>query len=229
MNAARASLLALLLCWACSALALVAVPPLSGTRRRPDRHALGRRHRLADADAEGSGDAKGQPDRGADRADDRRRGDRAIFAAGRGGLEDRPQEDRRRRAARHRQERPPPAHRGRLRPRRRAHRRHHQAHHRRGHHAEIQGRRFRRRRCCRGRQDGAHRQWREAAGARAAALAGFAVVRSIGPVQSVSHHSGDIFRRAVAQPDGTPAGLGGRRRADGPDCLVHGRLGRWRR
>src|SRR3954467_7253683 len=30
MNAARASLLALLLCWACSALALVAVPPLSG-------------------------------------------------------------------------------------------------------------------------------------------------------------------------------------------------------
>ena len=29
MNAARASLLALLLCWACSALALVAVPPLS--------------------------------------------------------------------------------------------------------------------------------------------------------------------------------------------------------
>jgi uncharacterized protein len=30
MNAARASILALLLCWACSALALVAVPPLSG-------------------------------------------------------------------------------------------------------------------------------------------------------------------------------------------------------
>src|SRR5436309_11782632 len=30
MNAARASLLALLLCWAASALALVAVPPLSG-------------------------------------------------------------------------------------------------------------------------------------------------------------------------------------------------------
>src|SRR4249919_3234573 len=30
MNAARASLLALLLCWACAALALVAVPPLSG-------------------------------------------------------------------------------------------------------------------------------------------------------------------------------------------------------
>jgi uncharacterized protein len=30
MNAARASLLALLLCWACSALALVAVPPLTG-------------------------------------------------------------------------------------------------------------------------------------------------------------------------------------------------------
>jgi uncharacterized protein len=30
MNAARASLLALLVCWACSALALVAVPPLSG-------------------------------------------------------------------------------------------------------------------------------------------------------------------------------------------------------
>src|SRR5258705_630979 len=30
MNAARASLLALLLCWACSALALVALPPLSG-------------------------------------------------------------------------------------------------------------------------------------------------------------------------------------------------------
>ena len=30
MNAARASRLALLLCWACSALALVAVPPLSG-------------------------------------------------------------------------------------------------------------------------------------------------------------------------------------------------------
>jgi uncharacterized protein len=30
MNAARASLLALLLCWVCSALALVAVPPLSG-------------------------------------------------------------------------------------------------------------------------------------------------------------------------------------------------------
>src|ERR1044072_4950524 len=30
MNAARASLLALLLCWASSALALVAVPPLSG-------------------------------------------------------------------------------------------------------------------------------------------------------------------------------------------------------
>ena len=30
MNAARASLLALLLCWACSAQALVAVPPLSG-------------------------------------------------------------------------------------------------------------------------------------------------------------------------------------------------------
>ena len=31
MNAARASLLALLLCWACSALALVAVPPLTGS------------------------------------------------------------------------------------------------------------------------------------------------------------------------------------------------------
>jgi uncharacterized protein len=30
MNAARASILALLVCWACSALALVAVPPLSG-------------------------------------------------------------------------------------------------------------------------------------------------------------------------------------------------------
>ena len=30
MNAARGSILALLLCWACSALALVAVPPLSG-------------------------------------------------------------------------------------------------------------------------------------------------------------------------------------------------------
>jgi uncharacterized protein len=30
MNAARASLLALLLCWASAALALVAVPPLSG-------------------------------------------------------------------------------------------------------------------------------------------------------------------------------------------------------
>jgi uncharacterized protein len=30
MNAARASLLALLLCWACSALALIAVPPLTG-------------------------------------------------------------------------------------------------------------------------------------------------------------------------------------------------------
>ena len=30
MNAARASVLALLLCWACSALALVAVPPLTG-------------------------------------------------------------------------------------------------------------------------------------------------------------------------------------------------------
>lgn len=30
MNAARASILALLLCWACAALALVAVPPLSG-------------------------------------------------------------------------------------------------------------------------------------------------------------------------------------------------------
>jgi uncharacterized protein len=30
MNAARASILALLLCWACTALALVAVPPLSG-------------------------------------------------------------------------------------------------------------------------------------------------------------------------------------------------------
>jgi uncharacterized protein len=30
MNAARASILALLLCWACSALALVAVPPLTG-------------------------------------------------------------------------------------------------------------------------------------------------------------------------------------------------------
>jgi uncharacterized protein len=30
MNAARASILALLLCWACSALAVVAVPPLSG-------------------------------------------------------------------------------------------------------------------------------------------------------------------------------------------------------
>ena len=30
MNAARTSLLALLVCWACSALALVAVPPLSG-------------------------------------------------------------------------------------------------------------------------------------------------------------------------------------------------------
>src|SRR6195256_4993335 len=30
MNAARASLLALLLCWACAAMADVAVPPLSG-------------------------------------------------------------------------------------------------------------------------------------------------------------------------------------------------------
>jgi uncharacterized protein len=30
MSAARVSILALLLCWACSALALVAVPPLSG-------------------------------------------------------------------------------------------------------------------------------------------------------------------------------------------------------
>jgi hypothetical protein len=47
-------------------------------------------------------------------------------------------------------------------------------------------------------------------GARATALAGFAVVRSIRPVQSVSHHSGDIFRRAVEEPDGTPAGLGDR-------------------
>ena len=138
MNAARASLLALLLCWACSALALVAVPPLSG--RVVDQTGT-----LAAGDIasltqtlEGSGDAKGQPDRGADRADDGRRGDRAVFAAGRGSLEDRPQEDRRRRAARHRQERSPPAHRGRLRPRRRADRRHHQAHHRRGHHAEIQ-------------------------------------------------------------------------------------------
>ena len=70
-----------------------------------------------------------------------------------------------------------------------------------------------------------HRQWREAAGAGTAALAGFAIVQSRGSVQSVSHHSGDIFRRAVAEPAGTPAGLGGRRRADGPDCLVHGRLG----
>ena len=138
MNAARASLLALLLCWACSALALVAVPPLSGRVVDQTGTLACRRHRLADADAEGSGDAKGQPDRGADRADDRRRGDRAVLAAGRGSLEDRPQEDRRRRAARHRQERSPPADRGRLRPRRRAHRRHHQAHHRRRHHAEIQ-------------------------------------------------------------------------------------------
>ena len=46
-----------------------------------------------------------------------------------------------------------------------------------------------------------------------------------GSVQSVSHHSGDIFRRAVAEPARASARLGGRRRADGPDCLVHGRLG----
>ena len=59
---------------------------------------------------------------------------------------------------------------------------------------KFKSRRFRRRRCCRGRQDGADRRWREAAGARAAALAGFAVVRSIGSVQSVSHHSGDRVR-----------------------------------
>ena len=47
----------------------------------------------------------------------------------------------------------------------------------------------------------------------------------IGPVQSVSDHSGDIFWRAAAEPAGTAAGLGGRRRADGSDCLVPGRLG----
>ena len=54
MIAARAAFLALLLCFSSAAAADVAVPPLSGARGRPDRHAVQRRHRRADADAEGS-------------------------------------------------------------------------------------------------------------------------------------------------------------------------------
>ena len=191
MNAARASLLALLLCWACAALALVAVPPLIGRVVDQTGTLVGRRHRLADADAEGSRGAQGQPDRGADRADDGRRGHRAIFAARRGGLEDRPQEDRRRRAARHRQERPPAAHRGRLRPRRRADRRHRQAHHRRGHHAEIQGRRFRRRHFRRRRPDDRASSMARSCRSRSRRTGRIhGLVRLIDHVQSVCPHSG---------------------------------------
>ena len=54
MNAARASILALLLCWAFAALADVAVPPLTGRVVDQTGTLVRRRHRLADADAEGS-------------------------------------------------------------------------------------------------------------------------------------------------------------------------------
>ena len=60
-----------------------------------------------------------------------------------------------------------------------------------------------------------HRRRREAAGARAAALAGFAIVRSIGPVQSVSDHLRDIFRRAV--PRACSAGCSARWPTGGAD------------
>ncbi len=69
MNAARACILALLLCWAFAAFADVAVPPLSGrvvdqTRTLPER-----RHCRADANLAGFRSEEGQPGRGIDRAD----------------------------------------------------------------------------------------------------------------------------------------------------------------
>ena len=72
MNAARASLLALLLCWAFAAWADVAVPPLDGAGGRSDRHAVSAgdiaalTQTLKDLEAQ-----EGQPGRGADRADHR--------------------------------------------------------------------------------------------------------------------------------------------------------------
>ena len=57
------------------------------------------------------------------------------------------------------------------------------------------------------RPDGPGRQWRETAGAGAAALAGLAVVQSGRPVQSVPHHSGDIISAGCC---GRPAGTAGR-------------------
>jgi len=94
MIAARASLLALLVCWAFAAAADVAVPPLSGrvvdqtgTLSASDISALTQ-------NAEKSRNAQGQPGRGADRCDHGARDDRAVFDPGRRSLEDRAQEDR---------------------------------------------------------------------------------------------------------------------------------------
>ena len=69
MNAARASLLALLLCWAFAAFADVAVPPLSGGWSiRPGRCPRGDIASLTQT-LKASGAQERQPGRGADRAD----------------------------------------------------------------------------------------------------------------------------------------------------------------
>ena len=89
--------------------------------------------------------AEGQPDRGADRADDAAGNDRAVLHSRRRGVEARSPGRRRRRAAARREGRSRGAHRSRLRTRRRAAGRARESHHRAGHRAALSQRRFLRR------------------------------------------------------------------------------------
>ncbi len=183
--------------------------PPADPAARVARH---RSRRRADAGGavESRGKARGvrgekrRADRGAGRADDSARGDRAVLDPRGRGLETRAREAGRRRAAPRRDAGPRAAHRGRPRARRRAHGPGRQSHHRRDHHAAFSRGRLR------GRHRGRRRTHDRRRRRRTVARAGAALGRSAG----TRRHAADPVLHRVRRLDDPARDLRPRPRID---------------